>query len=279
MRGYLDEARMRLDAMDAAGWTIAPALRGRLVEALGGIAYWQADYAAAARFYAEELDLWRRVGDDNEIANAIYNLTFTEILPLMQGTGGADYARDNGPRLVGLCEEALALFRRNGNRAGEGNVIWGLGGLLYFLDRAAEAEPRLRETLPIFREVNDRRMEAWALHMLALVHLRLGRPLDADADGRAALSIFHAAGDLSGIAMVLGDLALTATKTGDRQRAGRLHGIAQRLHSATGAALTAQVDRMTGLSIDAVLTPEEIAAYGAEGARLSVDEAVRYATS
>jgi DMSO/TMAO reductase YedYZ molybdopterin-dependent catalytic subunit len=36
---------------------------------------------------------------------------------------------------------------------------------------------------------------------------------------------------------------------------------------------------MTGLSIDAVLTPEEIAAYGAEGARLSVDEAVRYATS
>ncbi|MCC6734889.1 MAG: hypothetical protein IT534_02030 [Bauldia sp.] len=279
MRGYLDEARMRLAAMDAARWTLAADVRGRLAEALGGVAYWQADYAAAAGYYAEALDLWRRAGNEDEIANAIYNLTFTEILPLMQGTGESDYARTNGPRLIALSEEALALYRKNGNRAGEGNVVWGMGGLLYFLDRAAEAETRFVESLAIFREVHDRRMEAWSHHMLALVHLRLARAADADRDGRAALALFHAAGDLSGIAMVLSDLSLTATKLGDTRRAGRLHGVAQRLQTTTGAALAAQVDRMTGIRIDAVLTPEEIATYGAEGARLSVDEAVRYATS
>ncbi|MCW5717590.1 MAG: hypothetical protein KIS68_07150 [Bauldia sp.] len=279
MRGYLDEAWMRLEAMDAAGWPLADEVRGRLVEALGGIAYWRADYDGAARFYAEAVDLWRRVGDDNEVANAIYNLSFTEILPLMQGTGGAASARDRGPRLLALCEEALGLFRRHGNRVGEGNVTWGMGGLLYFLDRAVEGEKHILESLAIFREVKDRRMEAWALHMLVLIHLRLNRAEAAEADGRAALTLFHAAGDLSGVAMVLGDLALTATKLGDRRRAGRLNGVAERLYSATGAALSAQVDRMTGLRIDAVLSPEEIAAFGAEGARLSVDEAVRYAVS
>src|SRR4029079_11785200 len=46
-RGHLYEARRRLDAMAAADWSRrTPILRARLMEALGGVAWWQGDIAA-----------------------------------------------------------------------------------------------------------------------------------------------------------------------------------------------------------------------------------------
>src|SRR5262249_51255025 len=72
-RGYLNEARARLEAMEARHWDLRPESLGRLYEALGGVAYWQADEDTTAKWYAAALAVWRQVGDRRELANALYN--------------------------------------------------------------------------------------------------------------------------------------------------------------------------------------------------------------
>src|SRR3972149_2351474 len=48
-RGHLHQARRRLEAYAAAPWSRDdPVLRARLMEALGGVLWWQADIAAMA---------------------------------------------------------------------------------------------------------------------------------------------------------------------------------------------------------------------------------------
>ena len=47
-RGYLNEARARIEAMAAQGWDLEPVDRARFAEAAGGIAYWQSDEATSS---------------------------------------------------------------------------------------------------------------------------------------------------------------------------------------------------------------------------------------
>ena len=50
-RGYLNEARARLDDLRGRDWDLAPVLQARLAEARGGVAYWQADQVTAEACY------------------------------------------------------------------------------------------------------------------------------------------------------------------------------------------------------------------------------------
>ncbi|MEX1032051.1 MAG: class I tRNA ligase family protein, partial [Cellvibrionaceae bacterium] len=55
----------------------------------GGVAYWQADHPTATQQYRRALEIWRRIGDKREIANALYNDAYADILPFM-GFAGAE---------------------------------------------------------------------------------------------------------------------------------------------------------------------------------------------
>ena len=88
-RGYLNEARIRLDDLRGRGWALSPVLQARLAEARGGVAYWQADQITAEACYAEALELWREIGDRREIANALFNRAYADAAWIMGGrTGG-----------------------------------------------------------------------------------------------------------------------------------------------------------------------------------------------
>ena len=88
-RGYLNEARIRLDDLRGRGWALSPVLQARLAEARGGVAYWQADQITAEACYAEALELWREIGDRREIANALFNRAYSDAAWIMGGrTGG-----------------------------------------------------------------------------------------------------------------------------------------------------------------------------------------------
>ncbi|HYL40912.1 MAG TPA: hypothetical protein VET90_06350, partial [Candidatus Binatus sp.] len=81
-RGHLSEARRTLDAMAAQPWSRKDRrLPARLVEALGGICWWQGDLAAMRPAYEEAIALWREVGDRRELANALYNVSFVWTVP------------------------------------------------------------------------------------------------------------------------------------------------------------------------------------------------------
>ncbi|MGZ9275861.1 MAG: adenylate/guanylate cyclase domain-containing protein [Candidatus Limnocylindrales bacterium] len=282
-RGYLNEARMRLDAMTAQDWDLDPIPRAEFAETIGGIAYWQADGPATERWYSEALRLRRELGDRSQIANALYNDAYAKILPLMGLTGDALATAQKGPSYeVGHTEleEALAIYRDLGDTAGEGNILWALGSYHYFTKDVAPAEHWYEESLALHRAAGHRTMEAWSLHMLALVQIGLGKWVEATANASLALRLFHEAGDVAGITLILDDLASIAVASGDPPRAGRLYGAARRLQLNSGTALAVYVEetynQFNAPSPHTVLDAEELARYGAEGASMGLDEVVAY---
>ena len=279
-RGHLNEARRRLESIAAQPWSRDdPMLRARLMEALGGVAWWQADLEPMKAAYAEALEIWRGLGDRAEIANALYNYSFSFAV-------GPDPALDPSladPDGEGLAaqDEAYAIYHEIGDIRGQANVLWGLGNAEYFQVAGDYGEARFREVLGLFRSVDDVTMEAWTLHMLGSALLRQNRPTEAGDFVREALRLFHGASDAAGIALVLDDLHSEAVSHGDLARGARLYGAARRLTVTTGAELAgyvdAQFEHQLRPHISGRLPPAEFERLAAEGAARSLDETVAYA--
>jgi predicted ATPase/class 3 adenylate cyclase len=277
-RGYLREGRQRLTELEARGWELVPRTRARLLEALGGVAYWQADADASRGWYEAALGIWRTIGDRREIANALYNLGSSDIAGLI-----GSFSQDSPAwqRARANLDEALALYEELGDRLGQGNVVWGIGGLFYFASDEAEAERWYLRSLEHFRAVGNRTMEAWALHMLGSTVLKLGRVESAADMVRHALRHFNEAGDLSGMTMVLDDLSAIAVTGGDLKRAARLRGAARQLTQSTGTELARMVEEQfeqatrpnARVSVDA----GELERLELQGRGLALDVAIAYA--
>jgi hypothetical protein len=98
---------------------------------------------------------------------------------------------------------------------------------------------------------------------------------------RQALQHFYKAGDVSGVILVLDDLAIIATGLEDFERAGRLWGAARHFQRRTGTELADYVEQtqmLFGVSTPPqVLSSEELGVLAAEGAAMSLDEVVAYA--
>jgi len=279
--GHLGEARRRLEAIAAAPWSREdPRLRARLVEALGGVCWWQADFSAMRGWYEEALALWLDVGDEREIANAYYNASFIHSI----GSTGV-LGPDSDPDGIGqtYIEEARRRFRAVGDDLGEANTLWALGNYRYF-----RGEPDItgiedfREALAIYRKRGDRTMEAWALHMLGSGLLRIGETEEARGHVLEAIRHFYQAGDAAGLTLTFDDLSAVAVQEGDLVRAARLRGAARSLATETGAGLATFVEdsfeQGVRPSIRGSMSTEDVERYGAEGAAMSIDEAVAYAT-
>ena len=277
-RGHLYEARRRLDEIAAQDWSRRdPMLHARLLEALGGVAWWQGDLRTMRPAYAEAVELWRQLGDKAELANALYNYSFVFTVP--EEVGAVANVDPDGVGF-GILEEALGLYRELGDERGEANVLWGLGNKSYFSMAGDGGAAMFGEALDKFRQVGDRTMEAWSLHMLGGAEVRLGQLDAAGGHLREALRHFWESGDAAGVTLVLDDLSSLALARGDPERAARLWGAARNLTNATGASLAGIVDgwieQDVRPNVRNVLAPERLTALAQEGARLSLDEAVTY---
>ncbi len=279
-RGHLYEARRRLKAIAAQPWSRDdPVLRARLMEALGGVLWWQADIVGMRAAYAEALEIWRTLGDPAEIANALYNYSFGFAVspdPL-EDPLGADPQGEGAAAQA----EAYAIYREVGDLRGQANVVWGMGNAGYFGKTGDHGEARFREALELFRRAGDMTMEAWSLHMLGSSLLRRGRADEALEFLQHALRHFYDASDAAGIAMVLDDLHSHSVTQGEMDRAARIYGAARHLAAATGAGLAGYVDvqfeHQLRPHVNSHLSPEEVERLGAEGAAMPLDEAVAYA--
>jgi predicted ATPase/class 3 adenylate cyclase len=284
-RGHLNEARQRLEALEADPRMAGDATRwARLQEALGGVAYWQGRRADAERHYDAALGHWEVSGDPLEIANALYNRSFADVIGIADDGGRtldpselAEIEAATRQRLA----KALELYRSNGDRHGEANVLWAIGTGEYFLERLEEAEATFVEARESFAATGDRTMEAWALHMLGSTLLKRGKADEARAALQIALRIFHDAGDTAGITLLLDDLSAVAVASGDAPAGARLRGAARRLEAETGTQLAGLIeDRFETGSRPAVrkaMSADDLARFAAEGAAMTLDEAVAYA--
>ncbi|HLY13965.1 MAG TPA: hypothetical protein VKR24_06410, partial [Candidatus Limnocylindrales bacterium] len=278
-RGYLVEGRRRLDRVDAASWSRDdPALRARLMEALGGIAWWQADLAAMARFYDEALERWRSTGNKAEIANALYNASFSYVFI----DGAIETAKiDPDRKGLSLMEEALSIYRELGDQHGAANAIWAVGNWYHFHLQSDVARASFAEALELFRATDDETMVAWSQHMLGSALLRLREVDEAAGHIKAAMTHFEAAGDATALTLVLDDYSALAAARGDLPRSARLHGAARALAMTTGANLSNLVDELDEANsvqtTRRLLTSADLDRYAAEGRAMSLGEAVAYA--
>ncbi len=281
-RGHLSEARRRLDALAAEPWTHElPVLRARLMEALGGVCWWQGDIEGMGPAYREAVEIWRRTADRSQLANALYNYSFTFTVPEVVG---ADFFGDQAPQatLNALLAEARAIYRELGDDRGEANVLWGILNSRYFSN---EFDPAAKDlallALEKFRKVGDRTMEAWTLHMVGGAYVRLGQLNDARRDLTTALQIFNDASDAAGITLILDDLSSLELAEGHAERAARLWGAARALAKTTGAQLASMVDEAVELDarphVRKVFTGDELARLAAEGAAMTFDDLIAYA--
>ena len=276
-RGYLNEARVRFERLEAQGWDLEPVLQARFAEAFGGIAYWQSDQPTATRLYDDALRLWRELGDQREIANALYNRAYADMIEVMEGL----VAPSEKTRNVPLLDEALAIYREIGDIGGEANLLWALGSVHFFTANAGVAEGWYRQSLELHRKAGNRTMEAWSQHMLGLSLVGQRRFAEAAEVIRHALRHFHEAGDIAGVTLVLDDLALVAVGFDDPDRGARLWGAARHLQDRTGTALADYVERSYALygvpTPKDLLPPEVLKPLADEGAAMSYDEIVAYA--
>ena len=279
-RGHLAEARRRLEAFDAAPWSHDdPILRARICEALGGVCYWQADFAGMQRFYEEAVALWRADGNRAELANALYNYAFTF-------SGIPDPAQpmvEPDPDGLGVktLEEARSLFAEVGDARGEANTLWALGNGDYFRDLREAGTGYFRRALEIFRSVGDRTMEAWSLHMLGSALVRRGAIDEGRTSMEHAMRHFWSAGDAAGMTLTFDDLSSVSVAEEDYERAARLRGAARSLTDSTGVGLARFVEEWfeerVRPSVRNALSNEDLVRWGNEGAALTLDEAVAYA--
>ncbi len=276
-RGYLNEARARLGRIADRGWPLEPRLRARLCEALGGLAYWQADHEVSRRWYREALAIWRTQDDPGELANALYNASTGSIVKL----AAREFDSDEVHQAERQLDEAEQLYADLGDRVGLGNVAWARGNLDYFQGRNLAAESWFVRSLEHFRATGQRTMEAWALHMTGTAVLKEGRVDDAETMIGHALRHFHDSGDVSGITLSLDDLSAVAVARGDLPRAARLRGAARQLTASTGTDLASYVDELfeetSRPNAARVMAADELERYGAQGAALPLDDAVAYA--
>lgn len=277
-RGYLNEARTRLEAMAAMDWQLAPVHKARFAEAFGGVAYWQSDREAALRWYDEALAVWRERDDKRELANALYNRAYTDVIGVMSGlTLDAELLAKTRAMLT----EALELYRLAGDEGGEGNILWALGSVEYFSRNLAGAGDWYRQALAVHRKTGQRTMAAWSLHMGSLVAIGSREYPEAARLAREALADFADSGDVSGIILTLDDLAIIAASRREGPRSGRLWGAARHLQQTTGTALADYVQE-TYTMFDSpmpaqLLSESELAEKAAEGAAMGLDEIVAYA--
>jgi predicted ATPase/class 3 adenylate cyclase len=281
-RGYLDEARQRLDDMAGRGWDLDAELRARLAETLGGVAYWQGDLEPSARWYDEALEIRRAAADggresQRELANALYNRGYVFVAAAIQAPAPAP---PPDPAARSMLEEALAIYERLDDAGGQADLLWGLGGYHMFEGSAGAAEADFRRSLQLHRVAGRQTMEAWSQHMLSTALVLQERYPEAGEASRQALRLFYGAGDVSGITLAFDVLSIVALAAGQRLQGARLWGAARQLQRVSGTGLAewdARVFAMLPFGVRSVFDPDELAVIAAQGARLSLSDAVAYA--
>jgi predicted ATPase len=227
LHGHLAEGRARLERILALpGSAARSAPRARALGALGGIAYWQGDYAAIESLYEEAVDIGREVGDPRLLSRALFDLSFVPMVT------GQDIERQEP-----LLREAQAEADPD-DRALKAQILTGLGYNSVFRGGdPADVIPLLEESVAIFREVGDRVQTAESLVGLAGLQLLRDEPEAGRGRLREAVALLADPDSPIMLGMVLSSLSLLESRPpGDPVRAARLFGAWNRIRDEGGGA-------------------------------------------
>jgi predicted ATPase/class 3 adenylate cyclase len=201
----LREGRRWADELLAHPAAGAPSVaRADALDGAGGIAYWQGDFEAAGRFYAEGLSIAEAVDDRALLARAHYDAGFIDIvrgdrealgrhfeasLELYRGLPDPDGVTKARQGLVlgrlleedfagarALEEENARYFRTSSSRINLGDSLTLLAGLCTRAGDLAAARGFALEALDLMEETNILVGVLGILQVIAIVEAAVGRP-------------------------------------------------------------------------------------------------------
>ena len=210
---------MRVGGLIARPWfaDAPPRLRAKTHEAMGGIVYWHGQVYGAHEDYEAALAIWREIGDEREIANAAYNLSFC--FTMGDRPGAAARRPRAGRRAARRGARDLPPARR---RAGRGERVLGHRhpALLRARQRGRGAGVRVGPgPVPAARRPDPGGVVAAPARAVAAQARRDRRR--ARSSSPTGLRLFMAAGDVAGVTLGLDDLSAVAVADGDLARARR----------------------------------------------------------
>jgi predicted ATPase/class 3 adenylate cyclase len=266
IRGHLVEGRRHIERALALGEGDDKHARAHALTGLAGLMYWQGEWEGTLEPYQEALSLFREVGDDDDIAEALYNLSF----PLMYA-GDLDRAEEN-------FNESLRLSEGSGRKIGVGRAYWGLGEIAVFRQQWADAITWNTRAADEFMALDAPFDLGWSWFMLAHSYAKDNRSDEAEPFLERCLEIFAATTDVSALALIFDALSLAALRRGDRVRAARMAGAGHRLSADTGVNISeVDVNQFPEMvEFHAQRSDSDEAAYQ-EGYGYSVEEAITYA--
>lgn len=212
VRGYFSEGIALLtELLTEADSHVFAAARAKALRGAGVLARSHGDLAAAARFHAECLALYRELGDIQGIANALGNL----------GIVSNDQGEYAASRV--LFEDSLSLQRELEDKQGIAWSLNNLGGVACRLGDASSARVHYEESLAILRELENTRGMSYVLYNIALIAQDQGEYTTARAVHEESLAIRRELGDKAGIAFSLNNLGDIASFQCDYAAARTLH--------------------------------------------------------
>ncbi|MDP9793780.1 tetratricopeptide (TPR) repeat protein [Catenuloplanes nepalensis] len=171
----------------------AHAARAAALRELGVVLYLRSDYESAKAAFGTALAALHDAPAEAEAEEAV---TLTRLAAARRQSGERVAARADADR-------ALSLFRRSGDRAGEGDALAELG-TLHLADREfGAAVDVLREAAAVLREHGGARACADVLNRLGAGLQNLGQNEEAVALHEHALHVCRVLGDLRGVAVSL----------------------------------------------------------------------------
>jgi len=225
MRGHIPEASARLGRILAMPeWPPAPTeARLRALEAAGGLGYWGGDLNAANRHYAAAVEVARELGDEREVAEALYNLNFAR----RPSSDADEWVAQIGEEDTSLVDEALAIWTRLGDELGVARALWALGEHYAYRGEFEQAEEATTRALVIFEREGDPFWIGWARFTRAFARVLAHDAPGAAADIGPTLRDFWTRRDVSAVVLFMSGLS-TALLIAGRSEDGYAVGAATR---------------------------------------------------
>ncbi len=235
---------------------------------MGAWASYQADYAQAKSLVEESLKLFRELDHRWGICES---LTWLGMVLVAQG--------DHQQAAV-LLAESLRLARQARDSNEIGFALWQLGDVAMAREDYEQAITLMEESLALYKKIKDYSGINFLLGALGNAALHKGDIQQATSYYRESLALHWERGDERRIAEGLEQLADASAVLKQPEQAARLLGAAEALRESSGATLfpyqLAEYEDCLK-----VLRPQldevALAARWAEGAAMTLEEAIKYA--